>query len=184
MSPTVAEKAVVGRRILFTYYRDLKRQDPPQHSGVITDLLLNQGSCVKIRLDGERSSLHIPPHYQGLTYLDEVLDPVPALPMGRFTPTAADLGGAWEGVPVCLLEDAAGGEHVIALTGDTTAAHAAVAAYLKQTGWDVEFVNLDRLEPRWAVFEWEPEDSDTPWTVNWDATGGDDMAVRIHYLTA
>ena len=179
MSSTLAEKAVVGRRILFTYYRDLKRPNPPQHPGIITALLLNQGSCGKIRLDGKRSSLHIPPHYQGLRYLDEIVL-VPELPMGRFTATAEHLGGAWAGVPVCCLDS----EDVIALTDDLDKARTAVTAYLKETGWDINYVDLDRLQPRWAVFEWQPEDSDAPWTVRWDVSEGDDMAVRIHYLPA
>lgn len=180
MSITLTEKAVVGRRIIHDHAA--RKQQLP---GIITSLNEGQGGGFWVRLDGDRHTFFVPPKfYDRVTFLDEVITPVPELPMGRFTPTAADLGGVWEGVPVCLLEDTAGGEHVIALTGDTAAARTAVAAYLKQTGWDVEFVDLDRLEARWAVFEWEPEDSDTPWTVNWDAAEGDDQAVRIHYLPA
>ncbi|MFD0509400.1 hypothetical protein ACFQ0G_53840 [Streptomyces chiangmaiensis] len=40
------------------------------------------------------------------------------------------------------------------------------------------------LTLRWAVFEWEPEDSECPWTVRWDAVEGDDQAVRIYHLPA
>lgn len=181
MSSTLAEKAVVGRRITLTRYRDLP--DGPAHPGIITALVPEQGASVRIRLDGKRHTLHVPPDYQGLTYLDEVVD-VPDLPMGRFHPTAEQIGGTWEGVPVCQLEDTAGSEHVIALTSDPEAARTAVAAYLKQTGWDLDYVDLDRLEPRWAVFEWEPEDAETPWTARWDAAEGDDQAVHIYYLPA
>lgn len=182
MSSTLTEKVVVGRRVAFTYYRDLKRPNPPEHTGIITALVPDQGASLKIRLDGQRTSLHSRPDYQGLRYLDEVITPVPELPMGRFTPTLAELGGEWAGVPVCLLESDIGSEHVIALTGDLDAATTAVIAFLSQTGWDLDYVDLDRLKPRWAVFEWQPEDSDTPWTVRWDAAEGDDNAVRIHYL--
>ncbi|NUS25090.1 MAG: hypothetical protein HOV92_12820 [Streptomyces sp.] len=182
MTTTMNARAVVGRRVMFTRYSDLGKPDAAK-PGIITELIPTQGASVRIRLDGQRYTLHARPDYQGLTYLDEVTD-VPALPMGAFTPTADDLGGAWEGVPVCLLEDVAGGEHVIALTGDTAAARTAVATYLTETGWDVEFVDLDRLEARWAVFEWEPEDADSPWTVNLDASEDDDQAVHIYYLPA
>jgi hypothetical protein len=34
------------------------------------------------------------------------------------------------------------------------------------------------------VFEWEPEDAESPWTVSWDAAEGDDQAVHIYYLPA
>ena len=183
MAHTLTEKAVVGRRIAFTYYRDLKKPTPPEHPGIITDLVPAQGASVKIRLDGKRSSLHVPPDYQGLRYLDEVLDAVPSLPMGRFQPTAEQIGGTWEGVPVCLLESP-GEEVVIALTGDREAARTAVTAYLKANGWDPDyFKDLAGLKAGWAVFDWEPEDADTPWTARWDAAEGDDQAIRIHYLT-
>lgn len=184
MTSTLTEQAVVGRRIAFTYYRDLKRTDAPAHPGIITALVPTQGASLKIRLDGKRTSLHVPPGYEGLSYLDEVVDPVPELPMGPFTPTAKDIGGSWEGVPVCSLEDVSGAEHVIALTDDEDTARTAVPAYLEQAGWDLDYVDLDRLEERWAVFEWEPEDAETPWTVRWDASEGDDQAIQIYYLPA
>ncbi|MCI3279160.1 hypothetical protein [Streptomyces cylindrosporus] len=182
MSSTVTEQAVVGRRIEFTYYRDLNTPNPPRHPGTITALIPDQGACVKLRLDGTRHSLHVPPDYEGLTYLDEIL-PVPVLPMGRFTPTVEQMGGEWAGVPVCLLQsEPTGAEHVIALTADPAAARTAVTSYLTQTGWDLDYVDLDQLELRWAVFEWGPEDDDIPWTANWDACEGDEQAIRIHLL--
>jgi hypothetical protein len=180
MTSTLAEKAVVGRRVMFTYYRDLKRPDLPEYPGIITDLVPNQGASLKIRLDGKRSTLHAPPDYQGLRYLDEVITPVPALPMGRFHPTADDFGGDWEGVPVCQLGD----DDIVILTADRDAARAALAAFCKDMYLDLEFLPLDRLEARWAVFEWEPEDAEYPWTVRWDAAQAHDQAIRIYYLPA
>jgi hypothetical protein len=104
--------------------------------------------------------------------------------MGRFQPTAEQIGGTWEGVPVCLLESP-GEEVVIALTGDREAARTAVTAYLKANGWDPDyFKDLAGLKAGWAVFDWEPEDADTPWMARWDASEGDDQAIRIHYLPA
>ncbi|GAA3590951.1 hypothetical protein [Streptomyces osmaniensis] len=182
MSITLTEKAVPGRRIAFTYYRDLKRPNPPEHTGIVTALVPDQGASLKIRLDGKRTSLHSRPDYQGLRYLDEVITPVPELPMGPFTPTVEHLGGEWEGVPACLLESATGEEHVIALTDVPELAAAAVVGCLTESGWDPEYIDLDRLEPCWAVFEWKPEDSESPWKVRWDAAEGDDHAIRAHYL--
>jgi hypothetical protein len=177
MTSTLTEKAVVGRRIMFTYYRDLEKPAPPEHPGVITELVPDQGASVRLRLDGKRSSLHVPPDYQGLRYLDEV-GPVPGLPMGRFTPTADDFGGDWEGVPVFQCES----EDIVILTGDQLRAAVALHAFCQDMGIDREF--LPAMQARWAVFEWEPEDADYPWTVRWDAVQGDDQAIRIHYLPA
>lgn len=174
---TLAEKAVAGRRVMFTYRRDFQRPDRPEYPGIITELVPSQGASLKIRLDGERSSLYIHPDYQGLTYLDEVLDAVPALPMGRFHPTADDFGGDWEGIPVCSLES----EDIVILTSDRTQAAAALAAFCKDTGIDPDY--LPEMEDRWAVFEWQPEDSDSPWFMDLTEQG-DDQAIRIHYLPA
>jgi hypothetical protein len=177
MTSTLTEKAVVGRRILLTRYSDLDKPDAAK-PGIITELIPTQGASVKIRLDGQRHTLLVPPTYQGLRYLDEVLNPVPALPMGRFTPTADDCGGAWEGVPVFQCES----EDIVILTDDRRRAGAALGAFCKDMLIDLEF--LPAMQARWAVFEWEPEDAEYPWTVSWDAVEGDDQAVRIHYLPA
>jgi len=177
--------AEVGRRIEFTFYRELGRDDATAHPGVITALVPNQGASVKIRLDGHRSSLHVPPNYEGLTYLDEI-GPVPELPMGAFTPTADDFGGSFHhGVPVCQFEDGA----ALALTADIEAAVAALNAYVRDMVGalyipDIDTVTADRLQACWAVFEWEPEDSEPAWTVRWDAAEDEDHAIRIHYLPA
>lgn len=176
---TAHPKAVVGRRVEFTFYRDLQLDDPPKHAGVITELIPEQGASVKIRLDGHRTSLHVPPDFEGLTYLEEV-GPVPDLPMGSFTPTADDFGGTiHHGIPVCLIDN----DDVIALTDDRDTALAALAGYCGNLGLYVASVSLDRLEGVWAVFEWLPEDADGPWSVRWPAEG-DDHAIRIHYLPA
>src|SRR5205823_1111058 len=97
MTSTLTEKAVVGRRITFTYYRDLDQPGPPAYPGIITGTQpgYSGGLVARIRLDGKRSNLAIPVDYEGLTYLDEVV-PVPELPMGRFIPVASDENGFYE----------------------------------------------------------------------------------------
>lgn len=184
MPGTLTEKAVVGRRVTFTYYRDLKQPDAPEHPGTITGLVPDQGASVRIRLDGTRCSLYVRPGYEGLTYLDEVTA-VPELPMGRFHPTLDDLEGEWEGVPISSIgED---GE-LIALTGDLKAAVAAMNAYRRDMSgslynpeWDT--VTADALVAHWAYFEWQPEDAECPWFVNWTHEG-DDHAIQLYYLPA
>jgi hypothetical protein len=177
MTDTLTQKAVIGRRVLHTRYSDLGKPDAAT-PGIITELFLNQGGYVKVRLDGQRWTLNVPVMYQGLTYLDQVV-PVPELPMGRFHPTADDFGGDWEGVPVCQLGD----DDIIILTADPDAARAALAAFCKDMYLDFEFISLEGLEGRWAVFEWQPEDAECPWLMDF-AAESDDQAVRIHYLPA
>lgn len=180
MAHTLAQKAVVGRRIAFTYYRDLKLAQPPAHPGIITSVTEDKAS-LRIRLDGKRYNLAARTDYQGITYLDEVV-PVPVLPMGRFIPTGDDLLGVWEGVPLSTIgED---GEDLILLAADRDKAVAAAQAYDREVGVHPDSANYDRIRAFWAVFEWEPEDAETPWTVRWDAAEGDEKAVRIHYLPA
>lgn len=180
MSSTLTEKAVAGRRVELTYYRDLDVDDSPTHPGIITGVGDDKAS-LWIRLDGKRYNLAARPDYEGLRYLDEVVA-VPELPMGRFTPTADDLEGVWAGVPVCSIgEDG----DLILLTGGREKAIAAVRSYLDDQAWvDLDYVDFDDIRAHWAVFEWEPEDAECPWTVNWDAAEGDDQAIRIHYLHA
>jgi hypothetical protein len=176
-------RAVPGRRVLFTRYSDLDKPDAAK-PGTITGLVPTQGSSVKIRLDGQRSTLHVPPDYQGLTYLDEIGN-VPALPMGRFTPTVDELEGEWEGVPICSIgEDG----DVIALTNDHKQAVHAISVYRRDMAGclynpDFDAVAAAAVRAFWAVFEWQPEDSEMPWIVRWPADG-EDHAVRIHYLPA
>lgn len=174
--------AVVGRRIEFTYYRDLKRPNPPTHPGIITRLTPSQGApvSVSLRLDGTRTSLHIPPNYQGLRYLDQVV-PVPVLPSGPFKPTLTDVGGfEWEGVPAFEITD----DVVIALTPDRAKAVAAMNAYFVLTlGIHDYNITLHTRGLRYGLgrFEWEPEDADLPWTMRLTA-GPDDFTVPLHYL--
>lgn len=183
MSSTLEDLAVVGRRIAFTYYRDLP--DGPAHPGIITGRFPSQGASVNVelRLDGMRHSLHIPPNYQGLRYLDEVV-PVPALPMGRFHPFRSDSNGFWEKEGVLLAAVGEDGEDLVVITDDRDQAIAAARAYLQEVDVDLDYVDLDDIRAHWAVFEWEPEDAESPWSVRWDAEEGDDMAIRIHYLPA
>jgi hypothetical protein len=98
--------------------------------------------------------------------------------MGRFHPTADDFGGDWEGVPVFQCES----EDIVILTGDQLRATVALDAFCQDMGIDREY--LPAMQLRWAVFEWEPEDADYPWTVRWDAAESDAQAIRIHYLPA
>jgi hypothetical protein len=189
MTSSLKEKAVVGRRVTFTYYRDMDLADPPAHPGIITGTEPGYSGALLalIRLDGTRSTLHIPVAYEGLTYLDEVTE-VPELPMGRFTPTPDQLEGEWEGVPICSIgEDGA----VIALTDDHEKAVNAIAVYRREMAGCLYNPAFDSVDPddvvaRWAVFEWQPEDAECPWLVSWGdgVAEGDDQAVHIYHLPA
>jgi hypothetical protein len=178
VTTTLAEKAVAGRRVTFTYHRDRNLPEPTAYPGIITGTEPGySGSLLaKVRLDGRRSNLRIPLDYEGLHYLDEVI-PVPDLPMGRFHPTADDFGGDWEGVPVCSLDN----EAIVILTADRLRAAVALAAFCKDMGFDQEY--LPSMEDRWAVFEWQPEDAEIPWFMDL-AEQDDDQAIHIHYLPA
>lgn len=177
---TLAKKAVVGRRVELTYHRDLNVPDAPAHPGIVTSVSDDLAS-LSIRVDGTRYNLHARTDYEGLVYLDEVV-PVPALPMGRFTPTTADMFGVWEGVPVSPIgEDA---EVLILITDDREKADAAAAAYAHDMGIALDVIDFECMEACWAVFDWEPEDAECPWAVNWRAAEGDDQAVHIFYLPA
>lgn len=182
MTSTVTDKAVVGRRITLTYYRDLP--DGPKHPGIIT-LVTSDKAGVMIRLDGKRYNVPARVEYEGITYLDEVVD-VPALPMGRFTPTPSDDNGFLEQNGVLLSTIGEDGEDLILIVGpgQQEKAIAAASAYLDSVGVDIHYVNFDAISPHWAVFEWRAEDALSPWSVRWDAAQGDDQAVHIYHLPA
>ncbi|MFD9070557.1 hypothetical protein [Streptomyces lasiicapitis] len=171
---TTTFTAEPGRRILFTGYGGTDIA----HPGVITGIA--DDGALLVRLDGQRSNLKICPERlpasKRLTLLEEA-GPVPPLPMGRFVPTAADFSGAWEGVPVCEFEDG----DIVVLTGDPGRADSALAVYCRDMDMDREY--LPAMEPRWVVFEWQPEGAECPWFMTF-ADAGDDMAVRIHYVRA
>lgn len=171
MTTALETKAVVGRRVEFAYYRDQDTYLP----GIITAVTEDEAS-LRIRLDGARSNSAVRADYEGLRYLDLVQD-VPALPMGRFHPTARDFGGTWEGVPVCQFED----EDIVILTADCRPAAVALLAYCADMGIDSE--SLAPMETHWVVFEWQPEDDESQWLMHF-AKQGDDMAIQIHYLPA
>ena len=187
MSSTLTDKAVVGRRVTFTYYRDLDQADGPSYPGIITGTEpgLSGSLLARIRLDGARSTLSIPVAYEGLTYLDEVV-PVPELPMGLFVPVADDRHGFYEKAGVLLAAIGEDGEDLILIAepGRQEKAIEAAAQCLDSFGVDIHYVNFDAIRPHWAVFSWEPEDAECPWTVRWDAAEGDDKAVHIYYLPA
>lgn len=171
---TLRAEAVVGRRVEFAYHRDLTTYLP----GIIT-ALTDDPASLRVRLDGRRTNLACCADYDGLRYLDEVV-PVPNLPMGVFTPTVQDFGGiAYAGVPVCELDD----EDIVILTADPVAARAALFAYCNGQDIDPEYGDEELLLATWAVFEWQPEDAESPWHVTFDAQGVDG-AVQIHYLPA
>jgi hypothetical protein len=182
MSITLTEKAVAGRRVTYAYTSGDKKQRP----GVITDTktATNGVLLVMVRLDGARSSLHVPADHENLTYLDEI-GPVPELPMGRFHPSATSLGFdfQYDGIPVCGFEDG----DAVAVTDEPSRAAAAIATFLREAeGIDDEHTireSLAWLKPRWVVFEWEPEDAECVWLMN-PSSEGDDQAVRVYYLPA
>lgn len=176
MTSTLEDLAVVGRRVELALLRDKDNYLP----GIITNVPGDQ-AALWVRLDGKRYNLPVRADHQYLRYLDDV-QPVPALPMGAFTPSEADMVGVWEGVPLATIgED---GEALILLTDDRDKAVAAATAYDREVGVDIHYVDYERIKPYWAVFTWEPEDAEFPWTVRWDAAEGDDQAIRIHYLPA
>lgn len=186
MTAILEDLAVVGRRVEFAYYRSLIDDTATFWlPGIITgtEAGLNGSVLARVRFDGRRSSLTIPVAYGGLRYLDQV-GPVPELPMGRFLPVADDQNGFYEEAGIVLASIGEDGEELVILTGDPGKARAAALAHAREVGLDVDFINLGALEAAWAVFEWEPEDAESLWTVRWDAAEGDDQAVRIHYLPA
>ncbi|MEU9998074.1 hypothetical protein [Streptomyces sp. NPDC050848] len=180
---TLPAEAVVGRRVAFTYHRDLKK---PGNAlpGVITDIDTEQRAALRIRLDGSRSNLHVFPDYEGLQYLDQV-GPVPDLPMGPFKPSSQHPGMDFEYDGVLVIEFEEG--DMVAITDDLAKAEAAVATYLReQAGVDDETdirEALADLQPQYAVFVWQPEDSECAWLMN-DADEGDGKALKVHYLPA
>ena len=184
MSSTLKEKAVVGRSIVFTYYREMGQADSTTYPGIITGTEpgCNGGLLARVRLDGKRSNLSVPVGYEGLRYLDEVV-PVPELPMGPFIPVADDRNGFYERAGVLLAPIGEDGELVI-ITDDAAKARAAAVAYDAEIGVDVDFVDYGALLPRWAVFEWEPEDAESPWAVRWVDEKTDENALHIYYLPA
>ncbi|MEU1599578.1 hypothetical protein ABZ468_43950 [Streptomyces sp. NPDC005708] len=170
-SAPIHPMAQEGRRITFASHKEPKTVYP----GVITRV---DGSTLDVRLDGQRSNLRVHADYAGIQYLNEI-GPVPELPMGPFHPTAADFANVqYDGV---LLAECADGD-LIALTPDPVQAVAAMNAHLRQKGLDAELAT-DDVQRRWAVFKWQPPESECPWTVDWaDADAA--MAVPLHYLPA
>jgi hypothetical protein len=179
---TAHPKAETGRRVTYAYYN----ARPAEHPGVITGTRTTADGRVValVRLDGTRSSIHIPADHDGLTYLDEV-GPVPELPMGRFQPGLEHPGMdyAYDGVIVLEFEE----DDMAAITTDRAKAEAAVATYLREQ-WGVEDEelitdHLAELKPQWVVFEWQPEEAECAWLMNC-AAEGDDQALQVHYLPA
>jgi hypothetical protein len=183
MSISTLEQAVVGRRVEFAYYSNLQSDSKTVwHPGIITatEPGLTGVTLAVIRLDGERrSGLHIPVDYEGLRYLAQVVD-VPELPMGRFQPTKSMPGfEEFEGVLVVILGD----DRLVMVTADPVKAVTAANERLLDMGAYGD-ATTEQLRSGWAVFEWQPEDAEHDWFMDFSAEEGDDHAVRIHYLPA
>lgn len=173
---TATPTAEPGRRLTFSGYGS----NPTPRPGVITGI---DGDALLFRLDGMRSTLRITsnrlPASKSLHLLNEI-GPVPALPMGRFAPTAENLKAeTYEGVPVVELED---GDLAI-LSKDRELAGRALAAYAEDHDWVLDGLGAGALKSRWVAFEWEPEDSDYDWLMG-DVEQGADQAVHVYYLSA
>jgi hypothetical protein len=182
MSSTLTEKAVVGRRVTFTYYRHLK--DGPAVPGIITgtETAVNGAPLARVRLDGTRSTITPPIDYEGLTYLDEVVD-VPDLPMGPFTPVADDRNGIYALDGVLYAAVGEDGETLVVLTDDLEAAKTVARHHAKSVDLDLDEDDLEAFEAERSVFEWEPENSESPWTVR-TAEQGEAHAIRTYCLDA
>ncbi|MFD9443355.1 hypothetical protein [Streptomyces sp. NPDC060001] len=188
MTSTLTEKAVVGRRVEFTFFRDLP--DGPTHPGIITGTESGLSGALRalIRLDGKRSNLSIPVDYEGLTYRDQIV-PVPDLPMGPFIPTATypHPGVLVEKAGVLVTAVGEDGGDLIAITADRETAVTAIRTRAVELGYDPDYLDFDRMKPRWGVFDWEPYDPEKPWAaddwfVRWDAAKGAEKAVHIFHL--
>jgi hypothetical protein len=187
MTTSLAEKAVAGRRVKYLIHRSAHddRTADAYQGGIVTGTVTagNGRLLAKVRLDGDRSSLTLPADYDGLRYLDEVV-PVPVLPMGRFTPVEDEMNGFFHVQGVLVTTVGEDGDEWVFITDDRDKAKAAALAYAEETDVDVDFVDFGALEPKWAAFEWEPEESESPWVVHWDAQESDDHAVHVFYLIA
>jgi hypothetical protein len=182
MTSTLEHMAVVGRRVTFTYHRHLG--GGPAYPGIITgtEPAVNGALLARVRLDGTRSTLTPPVDYEGLRYLDEVV-PVPELPMGRFTPERSDANGFWEKEGVLLATIGEDGEDLVIIADDRDKAIAAATAYVREVQVDLDYVAFDDIRAHWAVFEWEPEDAESPWTVR-AAEQGEAHAIHTYCLDA
>ncbi|MFE9855574.1 hypothetical protein [Streptomyces sp. NPDC005780] len=173
MPDTLNAQAVVGRRVEFAYYRDQDTYLP----GVITEIADDPAS-LRIRLDRDRYPVACRPDYEWIRYLDDVV-PVPDLPMGRFTPTAADFDGRYASIPVVQFEE---GE-IVLLTADNIKAGEALAEFAADMQIAPDYADPADLVLRWVVFEWQPEDAECPWLMSF-ADADADHAIHIHYLPA
>jgi hypothetical protein len=184
MTTTLETMAVPGRRVERRIHQSVNDDRADVYApGIITktQTATNGALLARVRLDGQRSSLALPADYDGLRYLDQIVD-VPELPMGPFTPTDDEKNGFTTYAGALAAPIGEDGEALVVVTTDLGTAEAAASAYAKATDLDPDYVDVDELKPMWAVFEWEPEESEYPWSVRWDATQGDDHAVHIYYL--
>lgn len=184
MTTTLEGKAVTGRRVEFRVHRSVNDDRADVYvPGIITKTETSAlGTLLaRVRLDGQRSYLTLPADFDGLRYLDEIAE-VPELPMGPFTPEADESNGFWTYAGVLTAPIGEDGEALVVITTELAKARAAAYAFAEDNDLDPDYVDIDELQGRWAVFEWEPEESESPWSVRWDASQGDDHAVHIYYL--
>lgn len=167
---TTTPPAIPGRRI--TYTHPITGQTLP---GTIA--AIDEGTLLRVRLDGHRLTLTVQKSSEQVTYLDEEAPlPVP-VPAGRFQPIPEELGAVRGSVPLTVVN----ANDLLVFTTDPDAAIVAATAYLPDMGFDPGTVDWSTLEARWVVFEW-PEDPDSlAWTVAW-AVEGEDEAVSVYYL--
>lgn len=179
---SLEDQAVTGRRVLFTYHRELGTG--PEHPGIITGLEDGyEGTRLAlIRLDGTRSTLSIPTDYEGITYLDQVVD-VPALPTGSFIPVADDKNVVQEHDGVLYAQTGEDGEYLVVVTDDLEAAKNVARHHAKSIGLALTEDDLEAFDAEMSTFVWEPENAECPWVVG-PAQDGDENAVHTFTLYA
>lgn len=162
-------QAVPGRRVTY------------RHPILDTDLTgsiekVDEGTLLRVRLDGHRRPITVQASSELVTYLDEVTD-LPPIPVGRFTPIPEELNAVRAGVPLAVI----GANDLILLTTDPDAAIAAATDYLPDMGYNPATVDWTTLETRWAGFDWPEDTTRFDWILTWVAEG-DDQALHVHYL--
>jgi len=178
---SLEDLAVIGRRVLFTYHRDLGTG--PEHPGIITGTEVGFGVTVAlVRLDGKRSPLSVPTDYEGLTYLDQVVDG-PALPTGSFIPVANDKNAIQEHDGVLYAQTGEDGEYLVVVTDDLEAAKKVARHHAKSIGLSLTEDDLEAFDGELSTFVWEPEGAECPWVVG-PAEDGDENAVHTFTLYA
>lgn len=166
---TSTPQAVPGRRV--TYRHPILSEDLP--GSIVT---VDEGTLLRVRLDGHRRTITVQSRSEAVTYLPEVTA-IPPIPVGRFRPIPEELTAIRQGVMLALL----GADALVMLTADRDAAIAAGSDFLAENGVDPATVDWTTLEARWAGFDWPEDTASFDWTLSWVAEG-DDQAIHAHYL--